>query len=822
MIFRTALPTPALSLLALLLLSAAPLSADGTIQSVVGTSSQNGILATAAQLSDPEGLAADGVGNIYVSDFGNNVINQIGVDHIIRTVAGTGNYVISNPGDGPALTVDLNGPSGLSYVNAGPGQSLLFFCDTLNNLVRQLNLSTGMITTVAGSAGGSGSSVDGQPPLSTILNNPYSVCALINGDIFIADTFDHAIRYFNLSGTVGVVNTDAYTPGLVTTVAGTLGTIGYAGDLTVAAGAQLNTPYSCWVYGSILYIADSGNNAVRSVSLTTGMIYTYAGDGTGNADYTGDGGPASSATFDLPDGVATDSLGNLFVADFNNLVVRKVSASSGVIVRCAGTGYFGSDGDGGAPTAANMGEPSVLALDSNDALYVGDYSNQVIRNVNPALSIISTFAGSGNQEGVKGTQVQILTPWGMRFSPSGILAFMESGGNKIRTWDPQSGILRTLAGTGSLGSSVSGSQAVSATVAGLRGVAYDSLGNLFFTQSNALGYTLSSVNAGSGLLTVWAGDTNAAYTGDTGTASLGEFGDPEGVCVMGSDVFVADAAFNVIRVVNTVQNRIYTLAGSAAGSPGYAGDGAVAGPATRFNTPLGMDSDTAGNIYIADSGNHCIRKIAFGTNIVSTVAGKGPTHGGYSGDGLPPTQATLDFPADVDINALGDLYIADAGDYRIRRVSGGLIGTVAGTGIPGFSGDGGPANQAQIELPEGVAADATGSVYFSDTLNDRVRKVDFSLSPTPTPVSKGGSDVVAYPSPADKRICFSYQAANAGKMTIQVYNSALQNVATINDDALAGFNTTCNDVAGLVSGAYFYRLSIAGMAVGKGKFKVLH
>jgi hypothetical protein len=150
------------------------------------------------------------------------------------------------------------------------------------------------------------------------------------------------------------------------------------------------------------------------------------------------------------------------------------------------------------------------------------------------------------------------------------------------------------------------------------------------------------------------------------------------------------------------------------------------------------------------------------------------------------------------------------------------MGTVAGTGLPGFSGDGGPATQAQLQLAEGVAADATGSVYFSDTLNNRVRKVDFSLSPTPTPVSKGGSDVVAYPSPADKRICFSYQAPASGKMTIQAYNSAMQNVATINDDAVAGFNQTCTDIAGLVSGAYFYRLSIAGAAVGKGKFKVLH
>ncbi len=284
----------------------------------------------------------------------------------ISTVAGTLGVAGSSGDGGLATSAELSGPEGLAVDSSGN----IFIADRDNHVIRKVDASTGNISTVAGTLGVSGSTGDGGPATSAKLNTPVGIAVDSSGNIFIADVDNAVIR-----------KVDAST-GNISTVAGTLGVFGPTGDGGPATSAELGDPQGLVVDSSgNIFIADSGNLAIRKVDASTGNISTVAGI-LGSEGSTGDGGPATSAFLGESIGVAVDSSGNIFIADSGNQAIRKVDASTGNISTVAGTlGVSGSTGDGGPATSAKLNYPTRMALDSPGNVFIADLDNHAIRKV---------------------------------------------------------------------------------------------------------------------------------------------------------------------------------------------------------------------------------------------------------------------------------------------------------------------------------------------------------------------------------------------------------------------------------------------------------
>jgi len=343
-------------------------------------------------------------------------------------------------------------------------------------------------------------------------------------------------------------------------------------------------------------------------------INTFAGNGT--AGYSGDGGPAIKAEINRVVGLATDAAGNIYLADQNNNVVRKVD-TNGVITTFAGTGAAGYAGDGGPAAQAQLNAPLGVCVAPSGAIYVNDYGNLRVRE-------IST-----------------------------------------------SGTITTVAGNGSTGNSGDGGPALAATFTIPIRCAVDASGNLFIVDQGA--FRVRKV------------DTNGIITAYVGT-----------------------------------------------GAQGFSGDG---GPATEaeFNNPTWVTEDASSNLYVSDQFNHRVRRVDAGSGIITTVAGNGI--GAFSGDGGPATAASLDYPGGTVVDSTGALFIVDGGNNRVREVNGGIINTVAGTATAGYTGDGGPPLQAELDSPFPITLDKAGNLYVgdgdypSDTTDNRVREISGVAAP---------------------------------------------------------------------------------------------
>ena len=356
----------------------------------------------------------------------------------------------------------------------------------------------------------------------------------------------------------------------------------------------------------------------------------------------------------------------------------------------AGDGTAEYKGDGGLATSAGLLNPSDIAVDASGNMYIADTSNHRIRLVTKSTGIITTVAGDG------------------------------TGGYK---------------GDGGL-----------ATSAGLynpSGIAVDASGNIYIADTSNSRIRL--VTKSTGIITTVAGDGTIEYKGDGGLATSAGLYTPNDVAVDASgNIYIADSGNHRVRLVTKSTGIITTVTGD--GIAGYKGDGGLATSASLYS-PYGVAVDASGNIYIADTSNHRLRLVAKSTGIISTVAGDGTV--GYEGDGGLATSAGLYYPYGIALDASGNIYISDNGNYRIRLVtkSTGIITTVAGDGTGGYNGDGGLATSASLYYPYGVAVDASGNIYIADTNNNRIRLVNptastASLAPSSSPLS-----LVPSPSP---------------------------------------------------------------------------
>ncbi len=445
------------------------------------------------------------------------------------------------------------------------------------------------------------------------------------------------------------------------------------------------------------------------------IINTVAGSGR---ILTGLGGPAVGVPLAGPRGLAFDSNGNLYVADNQQNVIFKVSAT-GVATVFAGDGLRGFSGDGGPATAAALTEPGMVAVDGSNNVYIADFHNERIRRVD-AHGMITTVVGGGaayETDEIPAIATTIFEPTGLAFDAAGSLYISESGDCKIRKVTPD-GIIHHVAGNG-CGFSGDGGPATTAQLTFPGGLAFDSNGNLYIADSSNSRIRMISVN---GIISTVAGNGNAAYSGDGGPATAASLSIPGSVAIdSGGNLLIADTDNNLIRKVSPA-GIITTVAGNwLKGLPGiFSGDG---GPAlsASLHLPYGVALDSSGNICVSDQDNRRVRRITV-SGIINTIAGNGISN--FAGDGGSATQATLDFPTAVKVDSAGNLYIADSMNHRVRKVTpAGTITTVAGNGTPGFSGDGGPATNAQLNTPTSIAVDGSGNIYISDSLNLRIRRV---------------------------------------------------------------------------------------------------
>ena len=651
-----------------------------------------------ARLAFPTGGAVDGAGNLYIADQVNNRIRKVDSTGTVTTIAGTGEFGFNGDG-GPATDARLAFPTGVAVNGAGN----LYIADLRNHRIRKVD-SSGTITTIAGT-GELGFGGDGGPASEGRLAFPTGVAVDGAGNLYIADSRNHRIRKVDSSGTI-------------TTIAGS-GETGFdggsfGGDGGPATDARLARPNDMAVDGAgNLYIADSGNNRIRKVD-SSGTITTIAG--TGELGFGGDGGPAPDARLAFPTDVAVDGAGNLYIADPRNHRIRKVD-SSGTITTIAGSGELGFGGDGGPATDARLAFPTDVAVDGAGNLYIADSRNHRIRKVDSSgtITTIAGFVDPG--DGGPAPDARLAAPTGVAVDGAGNLYIADQVNHRIRKVD-STGTITTIAGSGETGFRGDGGPAVEAQLDYPFGMAVDGAGNLYIADTG--NHRIRKVDS-SGTITTIAGSgetgfDGGSFGGDGGPASEGRLAFPTGVATDGAgNLYIADQVNHRIRKVDS-SGTITTIAGS--GELGFGGDGGPA-PDARLAFPTDVAVDGAGNLYIADPRNHRIRKVD-SSGTITTIAGSGEL--GFGGDGGPATDARLAFPTDVAVDGAGNLYIADSRNHRIRKVdSSGTITTIAGSGEPGFSGDGGPATDARLARPTGVAVDDAGNVYIADTDNHRIR-----------------------------------------------------------------------------------------------------
>jgi sugar lactone lactonase YvrE len=756
------------------------------------------------------------------------------------------------------------------------------------NRIRPASAAVGSIETVAGGFLG-----DGGPALAGALAEPWDVAVDAAGNTFVADRDNHRIRK---------VGTD----GVITTFAGS-GLTAFSGDGGPASQAGLNQPSAiAFDAAGNLYVAEAGGDRVRRIT-PAGVITTVAG--TGVAASTGDGGPATAAQLNTPEGIAVDAAGNIYVSEFLGHRVRKFTVG-GTIQTIAGTGVAAFSGDGGAGTSATLNRPIGLAVNAGGDVFIADSFNNRIRKLS-AGGTITTVAGSGGTScsgGGSALSTSVFFPTGVELAASGELFISSCSIFMLRA----DNYLQRMAGDPlDFGYQGDGMLAVDARINTPAGMAFDAAGNLLFADSSdqrvrrvelsmpgsitisslagklvstqgdpglgsSLGLAADVASAGpagglliadrgtnrirllkpDGTLVDFAGNGFLGYSGEGegGPATQAMLAGPTGVAVgpNGGPVFVADRQASRVRMINnglmstvlgagtsTSENvpasnssgtgvvavavdpygsvyvvqrskirrfvpggNITTVAGT--GTAGYNGDNQGALTAT-LSSPQGIAVDATGVLYLADTNNHRVRKVVNG--VITTIAGNGIA--GLSGDGGPATAANLNSPRDIAVDSAGTVYVSDGGNGRIRRIAtDGTITSIAGSGTYGFNGDTAASGQVKFSLPWGLTLGADNALYVADHSNMRVRRIPLD-APASAPLAPRMDGAIAGDAQATVR--FSPPTSNGGS---PVTGYTVASLPAGGVDQQAGSTALAHTVAGLANGVSYTFTVRATNAIG--------
>ncbi len=688
---------------------------DGTLSRVCGAGipgdSEGAPMDT--QLNHPSSLAFDAGGRIFIGAWHNHkvkVYDPNGGSPTVYTIAGT---IQGNSGDnGPATQAKYNLLPGVLLLPPGHpfGGGDLLTTDAANQCVRIVKIGTAPMTDtnvagvsvttgpvsrlwgtgVQGHDGDNGQASAARLGFSKAQNaeSDGRMALDAGGNVFIVSGVEHVIRKIAVDG-------------VITTVAGN-GTGGFSGDGGPATSAQLNFPSDVAVAADgTLYISDQNNHCVRKVA-PDGTISTFAGV-PGVKGYDGEAGDPLAARLNRPTGLELDADGNLWICDKDNSVLRVVTSGTpalsvprapyslpvaslgrppkkgpaGTIDTFAGTGIAAFTGDGRPARETDFYWPQDVAVNpATGLLHVVDWNNHRIRRVEDDGSV-QTILGVGQLGDTNGPalEVRMNHPTDIAFNPV-------DGDLYVATWHTDK--VKRLVGETNL------------------------------------------------LTTVNKVDGKRAFSGEDGPVSAAELNLPSSVTFdAAGNMYIGDAGNRRVRKVSVLDSFIDTIAGTGAagfsGDDGQAVDATFNLPVGQSAQPAGkICLDPSGTyLYVADTDNHRVRRIHLASGIITTFAGNGTP--GYAGDGAAATSASLHSPVDVDCDGAGNLYIADRDNHAVRKVtlSSGFISTVAGTGgTSGYEGDGGPAASAKLYLPCGVFVDrATGRLFVADTFNSVVRVV---------------------------------------------------------------------------------------------------
>jgi cysteine-rich repeat protein len=709
-----------------------------------GASAAEGIAATAAQLPNPSGITFDPAGNLYVTT--NPVYKVRRVDktsQTITTVAGTGSQGFAGDG-GPATSAQLSVPDGVAHDG-----TTLYIADTQNHRLRSVVNAT--IATAVGT-GSRGFTGDGLLASCTKLGYVNNLSLDSLGRLYAVDTFDGRLIRIDSRGVLTMLATNLSFPHAVA--------IDSAGNA---------------------YVANAGSNSVVRVDAITGAISRIAG--IGSFASSGDDGPAIDAALNFPMGLVIDAAGNLFVSENFGARVRRIDAVTKIITTYVGGG---TGGDGGLAVDAELYDPQGLAIDAAGNLYIGEGTGRV-RRVDVMTGVISTVAGNGIDgdptDGRLATETTLSLPYGVGFDNLGRLLIVEAGTGTIRRVDAQ-GIMSTVAGSAAPAGSGDGMLATATTLSFPNGVVSDLAGNLFIADT--FGAYVRRVDATTNIITTFAGDVDPEGVGPQMDAWLADpraiavipgrtlfaggtsgrieasdaggfiravagrynfegqagsnrarFGSPTFGTIGGiaydaltHRLFVTETSAHRIHIIDVVDPAdektwtITTLANTAGTAGATDGDAATA----RFREPTGLHYDPATHtLLVADTGNHAVRAIALGSGLaqatVTTVVGK-LAQRGFSGDGGDATAAKLFAPQAIARCDNGDLFVADTGNRRVRRVSQSTITTVLGDGTASSAGDGAPSTSFPVDAPGGVACDAFGNLFVTSTWTVRMLVAD--------------------------------------------------------------------------------------------------
>ena len=631
------------------------------LNSIIGNGIKDKAIAKHADAGWPLGLTQRKSGELIVSDYIFCIIWEIDSAGIAHRIAGTGMPGYSGDGN-LAIDAELDGPHDILIDSRGD----ILFSDLNNNVYRKIETETGIITTFAGS-GKVGRKGDGGLATNAELDCYCGLALSPDGDIYISSEWANNIRKIDKN----------------------------SGVVSLFAG----------------YYAEHLEKPIEGAKPIIGPSLSLGG-------YSGDGGPKKSAAFFHPEHLAFDSKGNLYVCDNSNDRIRKIDAITGIVSTALGNGDRASNGDGGLATKASTLMPDAICLDKDDNLYVGEKYGFRVRKVSNNSGIVTTIAGNGNagygEENVLATKTECNSiEVGILADHTGNVFFSDSSG-RVRKID-SNGYVNTVFG----GTSIHDNEIASkAYIASPFGISIGPNGNIYFADT--WNQRVRMVDSCTSIITTIAGSGARAYGGDGGPALQAHLGNPYGVSVNSKgDVYIADTRHAHIRMVDK-RGIISNVAGSA--FPWDKGDG---GPAISSNLvhARSIRHDKNDNIYFGDSGIGKIRKIEYTTGIITTVAGIGIT--GYSGDCGAAVEARISSPADITFDELGNLYFADDAEHVIRKIDGnGVISTVVGNGKPGFSPDGSIASHSQINSPSGLDVSKNGILYFSDTGNGLLRRVN--------------------------------------------------------------------------------------------------
>ena len=721
----------------------------------------------AAQFRNPTGVAVDGSGNVYVADWGNNRIRKITSAGVVSTLAGSG---ATNFADGPGAVAAFRAPSGVAVDGSGN----VYVADNFNHRIRKIT-SAGVVSTLAGN--GTGSFADGTGTAAR-LSGPDGVAMDASGNLYIADGDNSSIRIISRYRIDPALPAGLFFDARTGTITGTPTEAMAARTYTIYAQNSLGA-VTAQIILSVVAPPTATTQAATVVTATSATL-----NGTVNAN----GGTTSAMTIKYSTVQATVDAGNGTSATVTPTSVTgntNTPISAAITGLTAGTTYYfrvSATNSAGttngstlsfttappAPVITYPGATSPLSLSLSTVMTPLTITNSG-GDIEPAQ--VSTIAGSniGFRDGT-GTDARFSSPRSVAMDVNGNVYVADSYNHLIRKISPL-GVVTTLAGSPGSKGYVDGTGS-SARFNSPTGIALDASGNVFVAESN--NQVIRKITP-DGIVTTLAGSPgNRGF--QNGTGSGARFNMPSGIAIENSgNIYVADYANSSIRKV-TSEGVVTTLAGA-----GYYGFRDDTGTSALFYWPTDVALDGVGNLYVADNSNQRIRKIVVSTGVVTTLAGNGSS-GKDNGSGL---NASFQSPISIDADAIGNIYVADLNNHLIRKIStGGVVSTLAGS-IAGY--EDGMGTSAKFSNPVGVVLDGSGNLIVAEFIGNRIRKISrFSISPAlPAGLNfnAASGEITGTPTTLAASQTYTVTAANAGgtsttTFTLEVSSTLLTTAAT--------------------------------------------